>query len=164
LELNARRIITIGASGGSHSALLFAHLLKADYAHAFSPFPYANLERALEKKDWHVIWHYWRTVLKLNFLPTGSRKYYDLRKVLSDGNGYTRYFAHVCKDNLWDYRRAKYLDGLPGVELLSYPCSQHAVIRYLAKQKLLNTIFNIDNQEKLPQIANAGGRKPEASI
>jgi hypothetical protein len=151
-DLNARRTIVIGASGGSYSAMLIAHLLKADYSHAFSPFPYANLKRIIGRKDWQIFRHYWKTAIKLNFFPTGTHKYYDLRKVLAEWNGKTRYYAHVCKENRWDYPRALYLDGLPNVELISYPCSQHAVIRYLAKQKKLDIIFNIDNQVQLKTI------------
>lgn len=151
-ELGASRVITIGASGGSYSALLTAHLLKADYAHAFSPFPYANLPRVVMQKDWQIFRHYWKTAVKLNFFPTGVRHYYDLKKVLATWNGVTRYYAHVCRNNRWDFPRARYLEGLPHVELLAYPCEQHAVIRYLAKQKILDSIFRIESQEDLRPI------------
>jgi hypothetical protein len=148
-HLNAKRIITIGSSGGSHPAILAAHLLKADYCHAFSPFPYANLERVILRMDLQVIKSFWRTVIKLNFRPTRSRKYYDLRKVLANSNNHTRYFFHVCKHYFWDYRRAKYLADLPNATLFGYDCEHHAVVRHLAKQKCLESIFKVENQDDL---------------
>jgi hypothetical protein len=151
-RLKAKKIITVGSSGGSFSAMLAAHLLKADYCHAFSPFTYANLERAIQRMDWQVIRRFRWTVLKLNFLPTRTRQYYDLRKVLADTNGHTRYFLHVCRDYRWDYARAEYLSDLPNVRLLSYPCNQHVVIRYLAKYKCLNKLFDITLQDKLQEL------------
>jgi hypothetical protein len=151
-RLKATRIITVGSSGGSFPAILAAHLLKADYCHAFSPFPYANLERAILRMDWQIIRRFRRTVAKLNFLPTRTRKYYDLRKVLMDTNNHTRYFLHVCRHYRWDYKRAQYLAGLPNVMALGYPCDQHVVARYLAKQKCLDALFNINNQDKLLEL------------
>jgi hypothetical protein len=148
----ATRIITVGSSGGSYPAILAAHLLKADYCHAFSAFPYANLERAILRMDWQIIRAFWRTVLKLNFLPTRSRQYYDLRKVLLSTNNCTRYYLHVCRHYPWDYKRSKYLAGLPNVSLLSYPCDQHVVIRHLVKQHCADKLFDIKNQDRLLEL------------
>jgi len=147
--LKAKKIITVGSSGGSFPAILAAHLLKADYCHAFSPFPYANLERAVQRMDWQVIRRFRKTVVKLNFLPTPTRKYYDLREVLSDTNGHTHFYLHVCKNYRWDYVRAKYLAGLRNVAILAYSCDQHVVVRYLVKKGIMDNLLKIENQDAL---------------
>jgi len=151
-QLKARRLITVGSSGGGHSALLYAHLLKADYAHSFAPFTNANVWRFLHLHDWVTIRHFWRTVLKLNCLPTGVHRYYDLRKVLSHWNGHTRYYVHVCRQHRWDYPRARHLEGLPHVDVLAHPCDQHAVIRHIVRQKLIRALFDGRNQDRIPEM------------
>lgn len=164
MALKARKIITIGSSGGSHAALLTAHLLGADYSHVFAPFPYLGLMTGIQQRNWSVIFHFRRTMFKLNFFPTGVRKYYDLRKVLDKWNGHTRYFVHVCEQHRRDYKMAKFLDGLPGISIFPYSCNQHAVIRYLARQKILNKIFDLDQQDNMAELTSEDSGKVIAGV
>jgi hypothetical protein len=77
------------------------------------------------------------------------RNYFNLRKVLASSNGHTKYFLHVCRHSWTDYRRATYMSDLPNMALLCYPCDQHIVVRYIAKLKFLDKIFDIRNQDEL---------------
>lgn len=158
--LKARKIITIGSSGGAHAALLTAHLLEAEYSHVFAPFPYLSLKTSIQQRNWSGLFHFRRTIFKLNFLPTGVRRYYDLHNVLDEWNGHSRYFVHVCQQHRRDYKMAKYLEGLPGIKILPYPCDQHAVIRYLARQKMLDKVFDLGEQDKMEDLAaSISGKK-----
>lgn len=149
-QLGSRRIIVIGSSGGGHTAILAAHLLKADYAHAFAPFPYCSFARVLIMRDWQMLRVYWRQMIRVTIIKE-VRKYLDLRPVLERWNRHTRYYVHICRQARRDHKRAQYLKNLPNVDLVSYPCDQHTVIRYLAKQKLLKNIFLYRNQEQIVQ-------------
>jgi len=148
-ELKARRIITIGSSGGSHTAMLVGHLLKADFVHVFAPFPYLTFRAAIRERNWEAIIKFRRTLAKLHLLPTGTRKYYDLRKPLADWNGHTKYYVHVCQHQKRDWKMSNYLRDTPGITILPYPCDQHTVIRYLAKMRLLNKLFDFEKQDQM---------------
>jgi hypothetical protein len=151
-QLGARRIITIGSSGGSHTAMLVAHLLKADYSHVFAPFPYLTISRCIQQRNWEAMYKFRRTLLKLNFLPTGTDKYYDLRNVLATWNGQTKYYVHVCQQQKRDWKMANYIRETPGITILPYPCDQHTVIRYLAKMRILDKLFDFGQQEKVADL------------
>ena len=164
-QLNARRIITIGSSGGSHPAMMVAHLLNADYAHAFAPFPYLTITRAIQQRNWQALFKFRRTLFKLNFFPTGTRKYYDLRKALSEWNGRTKYFVHVCQQQKRDWKMANYIKNVPGVSILPYLCNQHTVIKHIVKMKLLDKLFDFNQQEKVVDLVadEVGLRAPAGS-
>jgi hypothetical protein len=89
---------------------------------------------------------YWRHTTNL---LKEAKMYFDLRPIPKRWNGHTRCYVHVCREARWDYKRTQYLKGLPNVDLISYPCNLHAVIRYLAKQKLLKDMFLYRKQEQL---------------
>ena len=149
LQLKARRIITIGSSGGSHPAMMVAHLLKADYCHAFAPFTYLTITRAIQQRNWGALFKFRRTLFRLNFFPTGTRRYYDLRSALAEWNGHTRYYVHVCQQQKRDWKMSNYIRETPGVTILPYPCNQHTVIKYIVKMKLLDKLFDFGQQEKV---------------
>ncbi len=148
-RLNATRIITIGASAGTFPAILAAHLLKADYCHAFSPLPYVNLKRSILRMDMKMVRSICTTGILYYISRIRSVKYSDLGKELSNTNDFTRYYLHVCRDSPLDYRRALYLADLPNVSLVRYPCNHHDVPRYLAKRRCLDKLFNIADQDHL---------------
>jgi len=157
-QLKTRRIITIGSSGGSHPAMLVAHLLKADYAHAFAPFTYLTITRAIQQRNWQALFKFRRTLFKLNFFPSGTRKYYDLRNVLAEWNGHTKYYVHVCRQQKRDWKMTNYIREAPGISILPYPCNQHTVIKYIVKMKLLDKLFDFGQQENVVDlIASAVG-------
>lgn len=139
----------IGSSGGSHAAMLFGHLLGADYVHAFSP--HTNIDPA-----------YWRAsevpqdveafgdvLVKMDSLPASARAYYDLREVLRESNGRTAYNLHVCARSPPDMARALRLDGLPGVTIHRHDCDHHRVVVWLARRQRLLPMLKIENQSAL---------------
>ena len=148
-HLKATQIITIGSSAAAFPAILAAHLLKADYCHAFSPLPYSSLKRSLLRMDKRMIQLILRNGVFHYLSRIPFRKYYDLGKDLSNTNGHTRYFIHVCRHSRIDMKRAQYLSNFPNVNLIDYSCDQHTVARYLAKHKCLGELFNINNQNQL---------------
>lgn len=147
-RLKATRIITVGASAGTFPAILAAHLLKADYCHAFSPLPYVNLQRSILMMDKRMVRLIWTTGIMYYIARIRSVKYSDLGKELSNTNGHTRYYLHVCRDSPLDYKRAQYLANRPNVNLIKYPCNHHDVPRYLVRQRCMDKIFNIANQDQ----------------
>lgn len=101
----------VGSSGGSHAAILFGHLLGADYVHAFSP--YTNLDPSYLRtseapEDLEALSD---ALARLDCVPPQARAYFDLRELLSDSNRKTTYQLHVCARSAPDLARALRLDG-----------------------------------------------------
>jgi hypothetical protein len=144
----------IGSSGGSHAAILFGHLLGADYVHAFSP--HTNIDpaycRASEvSKDVEA---FGDTLDRLDRLPASAHAYYDLREVLREPNGKTAYNLHACARSEPDMARVLHLDGLPGVTIHRHDCDHHRVVVFLARHQRLLPMLKIENQ---PALAGAAG-------
>lgn len=146
--------IFIGASGGSHAAILFGYLLGADFVHAFSP--HTNIDpihfRTVEGPDAETF----RDALdRIAELPEPVRAYCDLRNVLRESNGRTKFSLHVCAQSATDMARAVRLEGLPDVTLHRHACDHHRVAVWLAKQRRLLSILKLENQPGF--VAAAGG-------
>lgn len=159
-RLGPKSTIFIGSSGGSHAAVLFGHLLRADFVHAFSP--HTNIDPA-----------HWRTsevpkdldayadaVDRISEVPASVRAYFDLRKILGKSNGKTLYNLHVCAQSAPDLARAVRLEGLPGVTIHRHECDHHRVAIWLAKEQRLLPLLKLENQ--LGFAATAGGKSPAA--
>ena len=151
-ELAPQKTIVIGPSGGSHAAMLFGHLIGADYVHAFSP--YANLD-----PDWSTQFgdpsdklRFADAIERLRDVPDASRKYYDLRNVLRDWNGKTAYNIHVCAQSAPDVYRASLIDGLPGVSVHRHGCGSHRIVTWLAARKQLIPLLRSENQADVAEI------------
>jgi hypothetical protein len=145
-RMGPKHTIFIGSSGGSHAAILFGHLLRADFVHAFSA--YTNLDPA-----------YWRSpemkkhigtfgdaLERLDRVPAAARAYFDLREVLREYNGKTAYNLHVCAQSESDMARTLLLDGLPGVTIHEHGCNHHAVVVWLARLRRLTPLLKVENQ------------------
>lgn len=143
-ELKPEKILVIGTSGGAYTALLAGHLIGASYVHAFAPYPYVDWQSIIRNLDWHIVLHNWWVLLRLHLLPRAVQRMFDLKKVLADWNGVTRYFVHICEYEGWDAKRARHLKNCPGVEVIEYPCDTHLVARYLAKKRILKQLFEVD--------------------
>ncbi len=145
-QLAPKHTMFIGSSGGSHAAVLFGHLLGADYVHAFSP--HTNIDpaywRASEVPE--DVEAYSETIVKMEHVPSAARAYFDLREVLRESNGKTAYNLHVCAQSPRDLARALRLDGLPGVTIHRHPCAHHRVGVWLASQRRLLPLLKLENQ------------------
>ncbi len=158
-ELAPRCTMFIGSSGGSHAAILFGHLLGADYVHAFSPM--TNLDpayfRASEARE--DVEELGEAVARMEHVPATAHPYFDLRQVLGQSNGRTLYNLHVCSQSARDLARAIRLDGLPGVTIHRHQCNHHRVVVWLARERLLLPLLKLQNQ---PGFAVAVGGEPTA--
>ncbi len=54
-NINPKYVTVIGTSGGGFSAILFGHLLKANFVHAFGPTTYINPVSLYKNLDWKTI-------------------------------------------------------------------------------------------------------------
>lgn len=136
----AKKIITIGTSGGTFTSILVAHLLKADTCYAFSAYPY--LSRAV-MKDYNdpALETMSSLVDAYDALPDEVQQYLDLKLVLNEWNGKTQYKIHVSQDHEWDCRRSAHLVGCPNVEIIKHPYDCHAFVHNLAKEDKLKDCF-----------------------
>ncbi|HUB67752.1 MAG TPA: hypothetical protein VL981_09745 [Candidatus Methylacidiphilales bacterium] len=151
LEMEIQRIAPktvacLGTSAGGFGAILFGHLLKADYVHAFSPFTYVDLFNLLRGGDHRNAFIYWPgTVVRTNFfLPRAQRRYRDLRSVLTQNNGKTRFYLHACAQSL-DRVRVEHLQNCPNVQTFLYPCNTHNVTWNMIKTKCLREMLRREN-------------------
>ncbi len=160
--LAPQQTMVIGNSGGSFAALLFGHLLEADWVHAFSPFTnfapdHLRRHAAASEGARDMLRHV--SALGPSLLP-----YLDLREVLANGNGRTRFNLHVCQQSEKDLERAQYLGATPGVTVLGYPCNHHGVARVMARARLLKVALAAENQDDvagaLARAAQAQGGSP----
>jgi acyl carrier protein len=145
--LGGEKVMTVGTSSGGYAAVLAGHLLGADYVHAFSPQTYLdpiNIERTGDTQLGH------RANLKaVHERLGGDAPYLDLRRVLAQPNGRTRYFIHVCSGHVQDCGRADHLDGVPQVSVLRYPCTMHNVLIGMSHKRFLRTVLTPQAQADL---------------
>lgn len=139
-RLPADRIIATGLSAGSHTALLLGHLLKADHVVAFAPYPYVSKSMLAAQKD-PALYSFRVLADNLDRLPEDVKSFFDLRDVLSNWNGKTRYYVHVSRYHKADRHRAMYLKGLPHLELILDPYSVHSAAPFMARSGRLRECF-----------------------
>jgi tetratricopeptide (TPR) repeat protein len=136
--IGPKKVITVGCSGGGHTALLSGHLLQVDAAFAFSPFPYLTHGEGIPQDDPlqnSPAFH------RINELAERAGQYFNLAPVLANWNGVTTYEVHVCKDHEWDMKRAATLEATPHLSIHCHPGNKHAVASEMAKLKLLDLCF-----------------------
>lgn len=149
-ELGSEKVMTLGTSLGGYAALLAGHRLGADYVHAFGPQTYldqANIRRYRDRELGKGEDGLDRVYAKLG--PEAVEL--DLRRVLEDSNGKTRFFVHACAGYAPDLVRAAHLEGAPGVTVLRYPCSVHNVLIGMAHKRFLRTALTLEAQDTLPE-------------
>lgn len=150
-QISPKQLIVTGTSGGAHTALLLGHLLKANYVVAFAPYPYLSF-REMEKRCDPALKSFYRVLRELDCLPNEVKTFLDLRDVLSNWNGITHYYVHVSQYHEWDYRRAKYLDDLPKLSIITHPFYSHAVASLLSRYNHLKKCFEFPYQRKSSSI------------
>jgi hypothetical protein len=144
-KLGPDRLVTTGTSGGGHTALLLGHLLEADIATAFSPFPYIDKQTMRAQRD-PAIKVYAKIVDRLDKLSADAKKYYNLKEVLRDWNGKTEYFVHVARESEWDRRRAEFLEGTPHLTVIRHPSDTHYITLKIGMSHMLHKCFEPDQR------------------
>ncbi len=150
-ELAPKKIIAIGASSGAFATILLGHELKVDYLHAFSPYTYVDVANVEKYQDPDGYGRQAEAFARIQALPPDVHPLFDLRPILMQHNGKTRYYIHVCRNSQWDMHRAKHIKDCPGVLVIGYPCDSHGVAVTLARNDLLTDILLIENQEHVGQ-------------
>lgn len=129
----------IGGSAGGYGALLFGHLLKIHRVNALTPQTIIDLEFC--KKVGYEYLGNTRRIRNLeytNSLKNADRKYFDLRNVLCDYNGISKYTIHVSKNFEPDKRYAYYLKDCPHVSIIEHDSHLgHDVWTWLKEKNLL---------------------------
>ena len=144
-RLSPERTVFLGESIGGHAAVLTGHLLRADSVHAFAPFTYWNLPNILASRDWTTLRRRWRAIAAVYLHAWGNRHLFDLRRPLSQPNGITRYYLHVCRVRRREFRYANHLLGVPGVHVVPHPKEIHLVANYMIRQKILMPWLHLSN-------------------
>lgn len=158
-ELAPQTTIVVGNSIGAFAALLYGHLLGADYVHAFSPLTslapaYVRDHRTLDTDDKRDFYdRLWRET-------EDASEWYELRDVLAHDNAHTAYYLHYCRDSALDTHAAQWVDGLPGMHLFDYPCHHHFVSRHLLRAGLLLPLLNPQRQPQVPEMIR--GKEPSS--
>jgi hypothetical protein len=120
---HVRDLYYVGSSSGAYAAILFGHLLRAREVFAFAP-P-AELSHWLEQSG----------------IECPDRSYVDLRPLLMQSNGVTRYHIYFNETVAEDLKSARHLEGCPGVELHPQSGTDHGVIPHMAHLGLLQTLM-----------------------
>lgn len=142
-ELAPRTTVFVGASGGGHAALSYGHALAPDIVHAFSPFTYGDSANIARYND-RELGEGRAEVLERIRAHGVNLDDMDLARVMRTRNGRTRYFVHACRRSTYDAMRAKHLREVPRVKVLLYSCGSHAVLQFLARQRMLMRLLAED--------------------
>jgi len=152
-KIQPRKIIFIGASAGGFAAVLFGHLLGADYIHAFGTRVHFKISKIIQYGDIKSLLNRLPTIFKLTFLlPPQHRCYLDLKSFLKENinpNPNTKTNLHACAYCV-DAARANYLKDIPNTRIFLYPCEQHNVAAILLKSQCLHYMLlkqNLDTPE-----------------
>ncbi len=140
--INPKVVTIIGTSGGGFAAILYGHLLKANFVHAFGPVTYVNVGRVLKNLRWKTFKKHYKKFIFFYILHPGLRKYLDLREALSHHNGVTKYSIYVCEGHEKDVLAANHLNDCKNLKIFKQPCDVHNVVRCMIKNQKLFQIFN----------------------
>lgn len=148
-RLAPARTMVLGNSGGGFSALLFGHLLGADWVHAFAP--YTNLHPDYLDQFKKLPGGAENLAAKLRKIGPSVLPFCDLGEALKEWNGRTIYNLHVCNRSELGLDQTRHIEHLPGVRVFGYPCDSHFVSWELARVRMLRDILDLDHQDSLPE-------------
>jgi hypothetical protein len=148
--LRPRKVMCVGTSSGGLVALAAGHALRADYVHAFAPQTFVDTSLAAIPRSRYKSSH-----LRLRLSRRAGGESLDVLPRLQISNGKTRYYVHYCAGSRHDDENARRLTGLPGVVLMAYPCSAHAIGIFLAKRDFLKQTLDFANQDDLTSRARS---------
>jgi len=142
-----RKVTFVGTSAGGFAAILFGALLGIDVVHAFSPRTFLGIRLRLRHRDFRS--H--RSLMRLYSLPKPNRVL-DLKPILVESDGRTRYFLHFCLESRLDRIHAFHLEQNDRINLFPYPCGGHLVAKHLREQEALSQILEIEELEQMTKI------------
>jgi pimeloyl-ACP methyl ester carboxylesterase len=122
-DTGVQRVAMVGNSAGGYAALLYAGLLGADAALAFSPRTSFGWSRRLMHRDFR----YRNDAVRLTLRGLPGRRYRDLRETPAA----TRSRIHYSKTDRLDTWHAERMRGLPGYEIHSHLGGGHQLVREL---------------------------------
>jgi len=138
-----KRVTFVGMSAGGFAAILFGARVGVDVVHAFSPRTFLDLGKTIRYHDFR------RAGCQLRVHSLRVHKILDLKPLLHESDGPTKYFIHYCSGSRVDRVHALNLGQNQKVNLYSYPCSSHRVGKYLKDQKSLSQILEIEDFETM---------------
>jgi hypothetical protein len=137
--LDPTTLTITGHSSGGYAALVAGQLLRADLVHAFAPFTRLSLRELIRHRD-AMLFRRWRAFLWLWLRRFRHRALFDATAVIRAGTEPTRTFVHYCAGYRHDCRRCEPLIGVPGVQLLTYPCGDHSVLMHAGGRFLVEAL------------------------
>jgi len=154
-RINAKTLLFVGASSGGYAAILFGHLLGADYVHAFGARGHLKIGEILRQRDCKAMINRMHIVTLLNCsLPPRHRFHLDLKPLLyRNVNPDMKINLHACAHCI-DAKRARHLKDCPNTKIFLYPCNTHRVAASLIKSGCLRDYFkkeNLDQSEDVYQ-------------
>jgi hypothetical protein len=140
-DQKAKRLITIGNSGGGFAAILFGVMLGADEIHAFNPPTRLVVPDDTSFPDQLFI-------IQQEFGP--GKPFMDLRVVLGEYlKPATHITIHYSRGDKTDRRHARYLASFPNVRIIQYPVVVHHLARFCNEHgflaPLLGAVIDQDN-------------------
>jgi hypothetical protein len=122
---HATEVMCVGSSSGAYAAILCGYLLKAKEVFAFAP-P-TDLTTVTEEQE-------------LNMASVDGR-YADLRQLLSQSNGVTKYHIFYNESSDYDREAALRMQACDGVSLHPQQGAGHGVILHMAKLGALPSLL-----------------------
>jgi hypothetical protein len=137
-EVEASKVVMLGASAGGYAALLFGRLLGVTEVHAFSPQSFISGELRERYGD-NRVRHLWSAMMASGHYQS---RYGDLVDVFESAPPCdTRFVLHYCQEFRIDVTHAERLASQPGVELRAYEEGGHSVVTELRERGELQPLL-----------------------
>jgi pimeloyl-ACP methyl ester carboxylesterase len=133
-ECEARRVVSVGHSAGGYAALLYAGLLGADAALAFSPRTFFNLPARLRHRDFR----YRRDAARLLLRGHPKKRYRDLRRTPTA----RRTEIHYSSNHRLDRLHAERMRDMPGFAVHAHAGRTHQLVRELRDREELGPLLS----------------------
>jgi pimeloyl-ACP methyl ester carboxylesterase len=130
----AERVVLVGNSAGGYAALLYAGLLGADAALAFSPRTFFSWPARLRRRDFR----YRRDAVRLTLRGHPRKRYRDLRDTPAAGRSEIH---HSTGDRL-DTLHAQRMRGIPGYAVHPHAGGSHHLVREMRDRGELGAVLS----------------------
>lgn len=134
-----RKVVFVGNSTGGYAAILNGCLTRIHHVIAFSPKTNLHPLWRLTHQDWH--WFILRRLWRLVRNPTSQWEYFDLKKVLLEHPGPTRYDIHYSTVKRYDRFNVERLKDIKGVKLHAYSHSGHNLVAKIKEEGQITRII-----------------------
>ena len=131
--LKPDKVFFVGNSMGGFAAILFATLIGSGHVIAFAPQTFIGPFSRIRAMDFR--WQ--KQIFKTYASSVGKPKYFDLRKVMLNYKRKIKIQIFVSSDHRLDSRHAQHLQGLSGVEIISFKGGGHGIVKDLRDRNLL---------------------------